>query len=146
MKAWPSEPENAVNRPRILVVDDDPDILDLVQTGLALNFDVSTARSPEIALRLLDKRGFNAVLIDVEMPELRGPELVEIIRQKSPSTSLILVTAHKQMHTLGEAADCGADAYVTKPFCLNELAREIRSVIERRAEGPKGAGLPSTSG
>ncbi len=113
----------------ILVVDDDPDILAVVEAGLSVNFDVTGRPDVPSAKELLEQRRFDAVLIDVEMPVVRGTVLANLVRQRFPRTGLIMFTAHNQPATVEEAEGVGADAYIAKPFCLNEMAREIREVV-----------------
>ncbi len=112
----------------ILVVDDDPDILAVIQAGLSNNFEVSACVGVSPALELLKQRSFDVVLLDVEMPDVRGTVLAKEVRERFPDVGLIMFTAHNKPNMVNEAENVGADAYIAKPFCLNEMAREIREV------------------
>ena len=120
--------KNEDHRIRLLVVDDDDDILALVSAGLANNFDVTTTSDAFKTVEFLETDAFDIVVLDVEMPMFRGTDLGTMIRGRFPKLGGILFTAYNQPEMVAEVALSGADAYIAKPFCLNEMAREIREV------------------
>ncbi|MDA7963145.1 response regulator [Ruegeria sp.] len=128
---------------RILAVDDDPSILELLTSVLtAFGYkDVVTARSGQEALQILSepKQAFDCLLLDVQMPQMNGIALCEEAR-KIPGykfTPIIMVTAMVQKQYIDEAFDVGATDYVTKPFEFSDLQQRLsdayRMAAERRA-------------
>ncbi len=128
---------------RILAVDDDPSILELLNSVLAAfgYKDVITARSGRDALELLSNPSqvFDCLLLDVQMPKMNGITLCEEIR-KLPDymyTPIIMVTAMVQKQYIDEAFEVGATDYVTKPFEFSDLKQRLsdayRMAAERRA-------------
>ncbi|WP_170476373.1 response regulator [Ruegeria arenilitoris] len=128
---------------RILAVDDDPSILELLNSVLAAfgYKDVVTARSGDEALEILSNpdEAFDCLLLDVQMPQMNGIALCEEAR-KLPGytyTPIIMVTAMVQKQYIDEAFEAGATDYVTKPFEFSDLKKRLsdayRMAAERRA-------------
>ncbi|WP_170569214.1 response regulator [Ruegeria atlantica] len=128
---------------RILAVDDDPSILELLNSVLAAfgYKDVVTARSGSDALEILSNPSevFDCLLLDVQMPNMNGITLCEEAR-KLPGymyTPIIMVTAMVQKQYIDEAFEAGATDYVTKPFEFSDLKQRLsdayRMAAERRA-------------
>ncbi|WP_170763624.1 response regulator [Ruegeria lacuscaerulensis] len=128
---------------RILAVDDDPSILELLDSVLAAfgYKDVVTARSGREALQILSEptEAFDCLLLDVQMPQMNGINLCEEAR-KIPGylyTPIIMVTAMVQKQYIDEAFEAGATDYVTKPFEFSDLKQRLsdayRMAAERRA-------------
>ncbi|WP_171209271.1 MULTISPECIES: PleD family two-component system response regulator [unclassified Ruegeria] len=128
---------------RILAVDDDPSILELLESVLAAfgYEDIVTARSGQEALDILNdpKEVFDCLLLDVQMPQMNGIALCEEAR-KLPGytfTPIIMVTAMVQKQYIDEAFEAGATDYVTKPFEFSDLKQRLgdayRMAAERRA-------------
>ena len=119
---------------QILVVDDDPDILQFVRMNLELEgFEVAVARSGREALDKAHDRPPELVLLDVMMPEMDGLTVLSKLRS-SPSTAnvpVIILTAKALAEDRVKGLDLGADDYVTKPFELEELVARIRTVLRR---------------
>ena len=109
---------------RILVVDDDPDILQFVEMNLDMEgFDTHTAESGRVALEVARERPPDLILLDVMMPELDGLTVLRRLRS-SPATSsipVVLLTAKALAEDRVRGLDLGADDYITKPFDIEEL-------------------------
>ena len=125
---------------RILAVDDDPSILELLNSVLAAfgYKDVVTARSGREALEILSnpKEGFDCLLLDVQMPKMNGITLCEEAR-KLPGymyTPIIMVTAMVQKQYIDEAFEAGATDYVTKPFEFSDLKQRLSDAYRMAAE------------
>jgi DNA-binding response OmpR family regulator len=119
----------------VLVVDDDPDVCDLVtykleQTG----YDVRKAFDGDQALREVSARVPDLVLLDIMMPGISGLEVLEHWRSDVTTARLpvILLTAKAQEADVERGFELGADDYVVKPFSPRELARRVTAVISRR--------------
>jgi two-component system response regulator GlrR len=104
-------------RPRLLVVDDDADMLRLLSMRLnSAGYHVSTAGSAEAALAQLDIERPQLVLSDVRLPGRDGLALFDDIRQRHPSLPVILLTAHGTIPDAVEATARGVFTYLTKPY------------------------------
>lgn len=131
--AWPIGPSRAVERRRVLVVEDNPDMAAMLLRGLRRSFDVVHAPSVTDALARLDGPRPDAVLSDVLLPDGTGYEILRAVRGRRDLEVLpfVLVSA------LGEPAEhvrglgAGADDYVSKPFSPEELESRLRVAIER---------------
>jgi DNA-binding response OmpR family regulator len=124
---------------RILVVDDDENILSLERTILEQKgFDVTTAGGGEEALRVLRKDGFDLVLLDVMMPDKDGFEVCRQIKQEQRTKNLpvIFLTAKGGGEALAEGFDSGAVMYINKPFTANKLLTIVNTMLEQ-SEPPK---------
>ena len=119
---------------RILVVDDDPDILQFVQMNLELEgFETSVAESGRAALQLARERPPDLVLLDVMMPEMDGLTVLRHLRNDPPTANVpvIILTAKALAEDRVKGLHLGADDYITKPFELEELIARVRSVMRR---------------
>lgn len=121
----------------ILVVDDDPIILDTVADFLRLNnYDVLTAPNGNEGLRLMAQRAPHLVLSDISMPDVDGYEFFERIRRNPDwgTIPFIFMSARGQPYDLRLAYAMGADAYLTKPFELEDLQIAVQSRLQRVAD------------
>lgn len=127
---------------RILVVDDDPDMLFLVAHGiksLSPNYQVNTAPSAMTALEQVQKHRFDLIVADYMMPEMTGLDLVSKVRQFSPNTQFVIMTAHHDTNRIREVVDkLDIGGFIGKPFILPELLDVIQQVANKtgRPSGP----------
>jgi DNA-binding response OmpR family regulator len=129
--------------PRVLVVDDEPDLLELLSYNLRKEgLQVSTALDGEQALRMLQSQGFDLLVLDLMLPGLNGLELLRLLRQRAGTQHLpvVLLTAKGEEVDKVLGLELGADDYVTKPFSIRELLARIRAVLRRAraASQPQG--------
>lgn len=114
----------------ILVVDDDPNILKVLQARLmASGYAVQTAPGAEKALELLEKCTADLVVSDVRMPGMDGERLLREIRTRWPAVPVILLTAHGTIESAVESVRVGAADYLTKPFDNKVLLEKIASYL-----------------
>lgn len=112
---------------RVLAVDDEPSILELLKTALTAfdSFDVSIANSGAAALKLIDRQDdpFDCILLDIQMPQMNGITLCEEVRKcpEYEDTPIIMLTAMSDRKYVDQAFLAGATDYVTKPFDFLEL-------------------------
>jgi two-component system, OmpR family, KDP operon response regulator KdpE len=119
---------------RVLVVDDDSQILRAVRTSLqARGYEVSTAGNGETALDLLGTQPADLVILDLSLPGIDGHAVISRLRDFSDVPVLVLSVRESQEEKIA-ALDAGADDYVTKPFAIGELLARMRA-LERRAQG-----------
>jgi len=119
---------------RILVVDDEPDVLELVEYNLSgAGFSVITASDGAEALAKIRTHQPDLVILDVMMPEMDGTELCKLLR-RDPATAdipIILLTARAGEIDRVLGFELGADDYVTKPFSPRELVLRVKSLLRR---------------
>lgn len=129
-------------KPKILVVDDEPDALELVGFNLKrAGFDVVTADDGAEALRKAREMLPSLIILDLMLPEIDGLEVCKLLRRdaQTASTPIIMLTAKAAEIDRVLGLELGADDYLTKPFSPRELILRIRNVLGRRpsAEGSK---------
>ena len=119
--------------PRLLVVDDEPTILELLSGSLRLaGFEVVTAVSGAEAVRAAASSRPDLVLLDVMMPDGDGFEVARRMRSAGgPEVPVIFLTARDDVNDRLAGFGVGADDYVTKPFSLDEVLARIRAVLKR---------------
>jgi len=118
---------------RILVVDDQAQIRRVLRTTLVANgYEVDDARGGQEALEKLRDEKYDLILLDINMPDIKGTEVCRAIRASS-SVGIIMLTVRSSEPDKVIALDAGADDYVTKPFSTSELFARIRSVLRRNA-------------
>jgi DNA-binding response OmpR family regulator len=121
---------------RILVVDDDENILSLERTILEQKgFEVTTAGGGKEALRILGDGAFDLVLLDVMMPELDGFAVCRKIKEdpRHREMPVIFLTAKGGGEALAEGFESGAVMYINKPFTANKLLTIVNTMLESRA-------------
>ena len=118
---------------RILVVDDEPAQLELVDALLGKRgFEVSLASDGREALKQFRREPFDLVLTDLKMPGLSGLELLEAVRAWNPEVPVIVMTAYATIETAVAALKAGAADYLTKPLNLDELLHRVQQVHDRQ--------------
>jgi two-component system KDP operon response regulator KdpE len=121
-----------VTPPRILAVDDDPQILRALRAGLhAAGFEAITAPNGETALDFLSRQNIDVVVLDLGLPGIGGQEVIGRLRSWS-DVPVVVLSVHEDQRDKVAALDAGADDYVTKPFAMEELLARIRAVQRRR--------------
>ncbi|HEY6016573.1 MAG TPA: response regulator [Gaiellaceae bacterium] len=116
---------------RILVVDDEPQILRALRTNLhGAGYDVETAATAEEALAAAAIRPPDAVVLDLILPDGSGTDVYREIRGWSPVPILVLSAVGDEREKVA-ALDAGADDYVTKPFGMDELLARLRALLRR---------------
>ena len=118
--------------PRILVVDDEPHIVELVRYNLLQEgYDVTTAGDGETALTKARSEKPDLVVLDIMLPGLHGVEICRQLRRES-GVPIIMLTARSGEQERVVGLESGADDYVTKPFSPRELIARVRAVLRRR--------------
>jgi len=115
---------------KILVVDDEAPLREILQRGLAQmgGFSVEVARNGQEAIDKIEKEIFDLVLTDLMMPEMDGMELLKLIKGTRPEMPVIMMTAYGSIDTAVEAMKTGANDYITKPVDLKDLLLRISKV------------------
>ncbi len=129
----------AMDSKKILVVDDEPDIVELVSYNLKKEgFHVSSATDGEEALAKIRKGRFDFLILDLMLPGLQGVELCRILRNdpKTKNLPIIMLTAKGEEVDRIIGLEIGADDYMTKPFSPRELVARVKAVLRRYSEKP----------
>jgi two-component system response regulator MprA len=124
---------------RILVVDDDLAVRRSIDRALRLEgYDVVTVGSGGEALEALAQTPPDAVVLDLQLPDLDGLQVCERMRNAGDDTPVLMVTARQAIDDRVQGLDAGADDYLVKPFALAELLARLRALLRRRFEGEGG--------
>ena len=121
-----------MNKSKILVIEDDPAITNLIRTTLdTQDYQYHTARTGSAGL--MDAVAYNAdvIILDLGLPDMDGVEIIRKIRGWS-TVPIIVVSARSEDSDKVEALDAGADDYLTKPFSIDELLARLRAALRRR--------------
>jgi two-component system OmpR family response regulator len=117
---------------RILVVDDENSISDLIATSLRfVGFDVRTAATGSEALTIAEEFKPHALILDVMLPDQNGFEVCRQLRQDGHSVGVLFLTAKDTVEDKIAGLTIGGDDYVTKPFSLEELVARLRALLRR---------------
>lgn len=127
---------------KVLLVDDEKDFLEVMAERMAARgIEVSTASSAAEAIRLAEKESFDAIIVDLMMPEMDGIEALKLLKQKKPETQVILLTGHATLEKGIEAMKLGAVDFLEKPADMNQLTQKIKKahaqkmmVVEKQIE------------
>ena len=119
--------------PRVLVVDDDPDVLASLERGLRLSgFEVSTAVDGAEALRSATETRPDAIVLDINMPVLDGVSVVTALRAMDNDVPVCVLSARSSVDDRVAGLEAGADDYLVKPFNLAELVARVKALLRRR--------------
>jgi two-component system OmpR family response regulator len=124
--------ENEVATQRVLVVDDEKSISELITTSLRfVGFDVRTAATGAEALRVAEEFKPHALILDVMLPDLDGFEVCRQLRESGQEVGVLFLTAKDSTDDKIKGLTLGGDDYVTKPFSLEELVARLRALLRR---------------
>jgi two-component system phosphate regulon response regulator PhoB len=121
---------------RILVVDDEEDILELVRVNLSREgYQLALAASGEEALKKAGREAFDLIVLDLMLPGLDGLEVAKALKTdaKTKSVPIIMLTAKGEDADIVTGLEIGADDYVTKPFSPRVLTARVKAVLRRRS-------------
>ena len=127
---------------KVLLVDDEEDFLEVLSERMkSRGIEVSTANSATEAIRIAEKESFDAIIVDLMMPEMDGLEALKLIKEKKPESQVILLTGHATVDKGIEAMKLGAMDFLEKPADLSQLTEKIQKahakkmiIVEKRIE------------
>jgi DNA-binding NtrC family response regulator len=115
----------------ILIIDDEAEIRTLLSTILTdEGYLVEKAENGKQALKILEKNFFDAALIDIELPDIKGTELLQRIKEIRPKIVNIIMTGHPSIENAVKAVNNKADGYVLKPFDVPLLLETLKKCIQ----------------
>ena len=130
-----TEPDRTAEA-RLLVVDDEPNIVELLSASLRFSgFQVATAGDGRAALKLAREERPDLIVLDVMMPGMDGFEVVRRLRSEGLRCPVVFLTAKDGTDAKVQGLTLGGDDYVTKPFSLEEVIARIRAVLRRTTGG-----------
>jgi two-component system response regulator (stage 0 sporulation protein F) len=124
-------------RKRLLIVDDEPLILEVLSEHFKADYDVETALNGADALGAILRARPDVVMLDINMPRMNGVEVLKDIKQIDESIAVIMVTANEQVSLAAEALRSGAFGYVPKPFDFRYLNHMLATIFDQPSRGPK---------
>jgi len=114
---------------RILVVDDDEALLEILQKGLSLHgYSCEATKRAASALELIEKDSFDIMIADIIMPDMNGLELTKRVKRIRPEMIIVVITGHIEDFPYDRAIEAGASDFIKKPFTIKELLARIRYV------------------
>jgi two-component system, OmpR family, KDP operon response regulator KdpE len=141
---WPkgrTSPDNFVSKdsaPQILLIEDDPQIRRFLRTTLgAEGYRLHEARTAADGLQQAEARPPDVILLDLELPDSDGVEVIREIRQWNRNVPIIVVSVRGRERDKISTLDEGADDYVSKPFAIGELLARLRVALRRSAAAPQ---------
>ena len=127
--------ENSAGKEHILVVDDSPDTLEVLQRNLeSRGYRVFTAPGALEAIKILESKAMDLVITDLKMPEVDGLSLVRHIQENFKDTEVMMITGYPSIEGAVEAVKTGAEEYLSKPFTDEELFAAVKRVLDKLQE------------
>jgi len=131
---------------KVLMVEDDPDITELLEEYLGrYSIELLSVSSPGVGLEKLQLERYDLMLIDLGLPEMDGLDLCRIVKERYPELPIIISTARVDVSDKVAAFEIGADDYVAKPYEPRELVARIQALIKRYSRIASSAESPSFS-
>ena len=124
-------------RHRLLIVDDEPLILEVLTEHFKSEYDIDTALNGADALGAILRARPDVVMLDINMPRMNGVEVLKDIKQIDESIAVIMVTANEQVAMAAEALRNGAFGYVPKPFDFRYLDHMLATILDRLPQRSK---------
>ena len=130
---------------QVLVIDDDVAVLHyfLLLLAQSQRCEVTAVCDSLKALEAIESRGFDAVILDMDMPGVHGREVLQRVRQRQPGTAVIIVTGVEDEQLAAESLHLGAFAYLYKPVSEGELLRTLDLALLRSADEGEGPAVPT---
>ena len=116
---------------RLLVVEDEPEMAELLRKGLEEENHRVVLATDGRALELARSYDFDAIVLDVMLPVMHGYAVTRWLRKSDRQTPILMLTARDAVHDIAKGLDDGADDYLTKPFSFVELLARLRSITRR---------------
>jgi DNA-binding NtrC family response regulator len=134
MKSSTTQPQAVSFGRRVLIVDDEPRLRDMLTRAITeMGFEASAAGSAESALRTLEQNSPDILLLDLNLPGMNGLEMFETIRRRWPQTQVIVLTGFGDLETAKKAIHLDVVDFLTKPCALGNLEQALERARQRRA-------------
>lgn len=128
---------------KVLLIDDEVEFLDTLSERMRLRgMDVSTAETADNAVNAIDDEDYDAIVLDLQMPDMNGIEMLKVIKKSYPDMQVILLTGQATLDAGIEAMKLGAMDFMEKPADIDSLTEKIKKaqakkmvLVEKKAEG-----------
>lgn len=125
---------------KLLVVEDEPNLLSVIRKGLSeKNHDVSAALDGTTALQMIEENSFDVIILDVMLPDINGIEICRRVRAAGNFVPILMLTALSSSENIVTGLNAGADDYLAKPFRFTELEARINALARRAGQEHKPA-------
>ncbi len=125
-----------VNHARVLLVDDDPDIVRLltkvIERATNNEINIESLTDPKEARKRIDRGGIDILITDLEMPGISGLELLRCAKRRNPATQVLFITGHSTQDALLDALELGASDYLLKPIDQIKLLEILQHAFDRQ--------------
>jgi len=122
-------------RPKVLVIDDEPGVRELISEALSISEITAVQAADGLeALSFLRRERFDLLILDINMPKLDGLALLEKLRTEGMSVPVLMLSARADKADINQGLRIGADDYLTKPFSIEELVLRVKAIM-RRSKG-----------
>lgn len=123
-----------MDKPKILIVDDEVDAIDRIKKFLSrrIKCDIQEALDGRQALGLINKESFDLILLDIKMQGISGMDVLRKTRVTHPKTDIIMITAYDSQQIAREALKEGAADYIVKPSTLDVIHSKVQHILERQ--------------
>lgn len=116
-----------------LIVDDDQEVRNTLASILEdADYSVETAENGKKAIKMCEKTPFDVALIDIQLPDIKGTELLRVLKEIQPKMVRIIITGYPSIENAAKSVNEKADGYVVKPFVVPELLEMIKKLIEEK--------------
>jgi two-component system copper resistance phosphate regulon response regulator CusR len=117
---------------KILIIDDEPAIVEFLRAGLVANmYIIDSATDGERGSFLARTGHYDLIILDYSLPKLDGPGVLKELRQDNNQTPVLMLSVRSELVNKETAFNLGADDYLTKPFLFDELLLRVRALIKR---------------
>lgn len=116
---------------KLLIVDDEPEILDLFSAIFREDYTVATAASGEEGLQLLEKETFHVILLDLNLPGIDGIETCRTIKKNYPMSIVFAITGYVSLFHLSDCREAGFDNYFAKPVPIDLIKEEVKHAFRQ---------------
>lgn len=119
---------------KVLIVDDEPGIREVLKDYLELNFEntrIQTAENADVALKKINEDQYHIVLLDIVMPGLDAFEFLKKVKELNSLIQVIMITGNSTMERVLESIEAGADDYLLKPFSTKEIEEILKCSFAR---------------
>ncbi|UCD64630.1 MAG: response regulator [Candidatus Zixiibacteriota bacterium] len=113
----------------ILIVDDEEIIREFLFEVLNESYQISVACDGDEAIEKIQDESYDLIITDLKMPKVSGEEVVRFAREADPGSKVIVISGYSSLYTVSQSVNCGACAFLSKPFSIKELLQAVTSAI-----------------
>ena len=124
--------------PKILIVEDDPDICDLIEIHLNdIGYELDRASDGELGISMIEQNTYALIILDLMLPKLDGLEVCKRTRESDKQIPIVMLTSRSEELDKVLGLELGADDYITKPFSVRELTARVKALLRRAGAPPE---------